>query len=55
MYKHYQSLYTFGLFEGDDTRAITIQREPYRGIVHLFIGTGRNSSKKYIYDLNMCI
>jgi hypothetical protein len=41
MYKHYQSLYyiyTFGLFEGDDARAITIWREQYGGIVHLFIG-----------------
>jgi hypothetical protein len=25
-----------------DTRASTSQREQYRGIVHLFIGTGRN-------------
>jgi hypothetical protein len=34
MNKPYQSLYyidNFGLFEGDDTGAITIQREPYRG------------------------
>ena len=40
-YKHYQNLYytdTFGFFDGDDTRAITIQREQYRGIVYLFIG-----------------
>jgi hypothetical protein len=27
----------FGLFEGVDTRAITIQREQYGGNVHLFI------------------
>jgi hypothetical protein len=48
MYKHYQNLYyidTFGLFEGDDARAITVQREQYGGTVHLFIGTGRSPSK----------
>jgi hypothetical protein len=28
-----------------DARAITIQREQYGAIVHLFIGTGRNPSK----------
>jgi hypothetical protein len=36
---------TFGLTEGEnagDARAITIQREQYRGIVHLFVGTGRS-------------
>jgi hypothetical protein len=34
---------TFNLFEGDDARAITIQREQYEGTVHLFIGN-RNGS-----------
>jgi hypothetical protein len=32
MYKHYQSLYyidNVSLFEGDDARSITIQREQY--------------------------
>ena len=41
MYRHYQNLYyidTFGLIQGDDARAITIQREQYGGNVHLFIG-----------------
>jgi hypothetical protein len=41
MYKRCQSLYyidTFGLFEGDDARRITIQRDQYGGTVHLFIG-----------------
>jgi hypothetical protein len=28
-----------------DARTITIQREQYRGIVHLFIGTGRSPDK----------
>jgi hypothetical protein len=54
MYKHYQSLYyidTFGLFEGDDTRAITIQREQYWDTVHLFIGTGHNPSKNTFMTL----
>jgi hypothetical protein len=48
MYKHYQSVYyidTFDLFEGDDARAITIQREQYGGIVHLLIGMGQCPSK----------
>ena len=57
MYKHYQSLYyidTFDLFEGDDARAITIQREQYGGIVHLFIGTGR-SSGKITFMVPICI
>jgi hypothetical protein len=46
MYKHCQSLYyidIFGLFEGDDARVITIQREQYGGIVHLFIGNHTSS------------
>jgi hypothetical protein len=34
---------TFGLYEGDDARAITIQREQYGGTVHLFIGNGKGS------------
>jgi hypothetical protein len=43
MYRHYQNIYyidTFGLFEGDDARAITVQREQYprKGTVHLFTG-----------------
>jgi hypothetical protein len=28
-----------------DARTITIQREQYMGIVHLFIGTGRSPDK----------
>ena len=51
MYKHYQSLYyidTFGLFEGDDARAITIQREQYGGIVHLLIGMGNAQVKIHL-------
>jgi hypothetical protein len=38
---HFQRLYyndTFDLFEGNDVRVITIQREQYEGTVHLFIG-----------------
>jgi hypothetical protein len=41
MYKHNKNtcyIDTFGLFECDDARAITIQREQYSGTVHLFIG-----------------
>jgi hypothetical protein len=61
MYKYYQSLHyidTFSLFEGEDTRASTIQREQYGGTVHLFIGTRRGPSKNafmtstYIYNPN---
>jgi hypothetical protein len=36
---------TFGLTEGEnvgDAGVITIQREQYRGTVHLFIGTRRS-------------
>jgi hypothetical protein len=54
MYKHYQSLYyidTFGLFEGEDMRANTIQREQYGGTVDLFIGTGRRPSKNTFMTL----
>jgi hypothetical protein len=39
---------TFGLPEGknaSDARVITIQREQHRGILHLFIGTGRRPNK----------
>jgi hypothetical protein len=36
---------TFRLFEGVDARAITIHREQYEGIVHLFIGVGRSLGK----------
>jgi hypothetical protein len=42
---------TFGLFEGVDARAITIQREQYDGTVHLFIGTGRSPGKNTIMTL----
>jgi hypothetical protein len=61
MCKHYQNLYyndIFDLFEGDDARAITIKREQYGGIVHLFISTGRSPSKNtfmtstYTYNPN---
>jgi hypothetical protein len=41
MYKHCQSLYyidAIDLFECDDVREITIQREQYGGTVHLYIG-----------------
>ena len=50
---------TFGLIEGVDARAITIQREQYGGIVYLFIGTGRSPSKNtfmtltYTHNRNM--
>jgi hypothetical protein len=40
MCKHYQS--TSSLFEGDDAKAITIQREQYGGTVHLFIGNDKD-------------
>jgi hypothetical protein len=39
MYKHHQNLHyidTFGLFEGDDARAITTQREQY-GILFIYL------------------
>jgi hypothetical protein len=51
MYKHCQNSYynnTFSFFEGDDTRAITIQREQYGGTVHLFIGTRRSPNKIHL-------
>ena len=44
MCKHYQSIYyidTSSLFEGDDAKAITIQREQYGGTIHLFIGNSK--------------
>jgi hypothetical protein len=50
---------TFGLFEGVNASAITIQREQYEGTVHLFIGTGRSPGKStfmtltLIYDRNI--
>ena len=44
----------FGLFEGVDARAITIQREQYGGTVHLFIGTGRSPSK-ITFITSICI
>jgi hypothetical protein len=56
MYKHYQNLYyidTFGLFECDDARAITNQREQYKGIVHLFIGMSHSPSKN-IFMTSTC-
>jgi hypothetical protein len=46
MYLYY--IDTFGFSEGenvDDTRAITLTCEQYKGIVHLFIGTGRSPRK----------
>ena len=50
--KYSQYLYyivTFGLPEGENVRVtrelITVQREQYKGTVHLFIGTGRNPNK----------
>jgi hypothetical protein len=42
---------TFGLLEGVDARAITIQSEQYGGTVHLFIGTRRNPSKNTFMTL----
>jgi hypothetical protein len=54
MYKNYQSscyINTFSLFEGNDVRAITIQRELYGGTVHLFIGTGHSPSKNTFMTL----
>ena len=40
---------TFGLTEGKGTSVtherVPVQREQYRGIVHLFIGTGRSPVK----------
>jgi hypothetical protein len=42
---------TFGLFEGVDVRAITIQREQYNGTVHLFTGTGRSPGKSTFVSL----
>jgi hypothetical protein len=62
MYTHYQNLYyndTFGLFEGDDVRAVTIEREQYEGTVHLFISIGHSPSKNtfmtsaYTYNPNI--
>jgi hypothetical protein len=50
---------TFGLSEGLDVRVITIQRDQYGAIVHLFIGTGRSPGKNtfvspvFIYDHNI--
>jgi hypothetical protein len=61
MYTHYQNLYytdTFGLFEGDDARAVTIHLEQYGSTVHLFIGIGCSTSKNtfmtsaYTYNPN---
>jgi hypothetical protein len=49
MYKYSQYILfyidTFGLTESEnvnDTREITMQRELYKGTVHLLIGTGRS-------------
>jgi hypothetical protein len=42
---------TFGLLEGIDARAITIQHEQYGGTVHLFIGMGRSPSKNTFMTL----
>jgi hypothetical protein len=52
-------IYTFGLLEGVDVRANTIQHEQYGATVHLFIGTGRSPSKitfmslTFTYNHNM--
>ena len=42
---YFQRLYfdTFGLFEGNDARAITIQCKQYGSTVHLFIGNRKAS------------
>jgi hypothetical protein len=45
---------TFGLLEGVDARAITIQREQYGGVVYLFIGTGRSPGENTFMTL-ICI
>jgi hypothetical protein len=42
---------TFGLFEGVDARAITIQREQYGGTVHLFISMRRSPGKNTFMTL----
>jgi hypothetical protein len=42
---------TFGLFEGVDVRTITIDREQYGDIVHLFIGTGHSLGKNTFMTL----
>jgi hypothetical protein len=34
---------TFGLFEGDDARAVTIQCKQYGDTIHLFIGNSKGS------------
>jgi hypothetical protein len=44
---------TFGLSQGVDARAITIQHEQYRGIVHLIIGTRRSPSKSTFMTLTL--
>jgi hypothetical protein len=40
-----------GSLEGVDARAITIQREQYSGIVHLFIGAGSSPGKNTFMTL----
>jgi hypothetical protein len=45
---------TFGSFEGVDAREITILREQYGGIVHLFIDTGRSPGKN-TFETSICI
>jgi hypothetical protein len=42
---------TFGLFEGEDARTVTIQREQYGGTVHLFIDTRRRPGKNTFVTL----
>jgi hypothetical protein len=42
---------TFGLIEGVDARAITVQREQYGGSVHLFIGMRHSLSKNTFMTL----
>jgi hypothetical protein len=63
MYKRYQHIHyinNFGLLEDKSVNAVTIQREQYGGIVHLFIGNRIASynitfiSSKYTYKVYKC-
>jgi hypothetical protein len=63
MYKQYQYIHcvdTSGLLEGKSVNAVTIQREQYGGIVHLFIGNRTSSyditfiSLKNTYKVYKC-
>ena len=58
MYEYQQNPHyidTFGLLEGADVRVITIQREQYGGIVHLFIGAGCSLSTITFMPSNICL